>query len=68
VPPASCNEAQHVVARSTAGRLATRYGLNPRTLQDGSRAVPSPTAPRVPTCSSPSASRGPSHGRWRRGA
>src|SRR2546425_2663811 len=33
VPPVSCNEAQRVVARSTAA-FATRYGLNPRRLQD----------------------------------
>src|SRR5437879_2820228 len=33
VPPVSCNEAQRVVARSTAA-FAKRYGLNPRRLQD----------------------------------
>jgi len=67
VPTVSCNEAQRVVARSTARPFATRYGLNPRTLQDWEqRAVPSSTAPHVPPCSSSSASHGPSSGRWRR--
>jgi len=64
VPPSSCNEAQHVVARSTVA-FATRYGLRPSPATcEGSR----PTAPHVPTCSSSSASHGPSSGRWRRRA
>src|SRR5438093_1943133 len=60
--PSICNEAQHVVARSTVA-FATRYGLRPSPATcEGSR----PTAPHVPTCSSSSASHGPSSGRWRR--